>query len=130
MLVWRKRLWRCTEPLCPVKTWTEPSARIVSRAVLNDRARVEICRRVGEDADSVAQAARDYGVSWHTAIAAVREHGQGKVDDPARLEGVTALGMDKTAWLRANQTHHNWRLERFCSPTTCAFAGEHGAWRF
>ena len=61
---------------------------------------------MSEDADSVAQVARDYGVSWHTAMAEVREHGQGKVDDPARLSGVTALGMEETAWLRANRAHH------------------------
>lgn len=102
VLVWRKRLWRCIEPLCPIKTWTEPSAHVAPRAVLTDRACAEMCRRVGQDADSVAQVARDYGVSWHTAMASVRMHGQGKVDDPARLEGVTALGMDETAWLEGH----------------------------
>ena len=106
VLVWRKRLWRCNEPLCPVRTWTEQSPHVAPRAVLTDRARVEICRRVGEDADAVAEVARDYGVGWHTAMAAVREHGQGKVDDPARLDGVTALGMDETSWLKATRTHH------------------------
>ncbi len=103
VLVWRKRLWRCPEALCPVKTWTEASAHVAPRAVLTDRARTEICRRVGEDADSVAQVARDYGVSWHTAMVAVRDQGQSKVDDPARLEGVTALGMDETNFLRARR---------------------------
>ena len=106
VLVWRKRLWRCNEPLCPVRTWTEPSRHVAPRAVLTGRAREEICRRVGEDADAVAEVARDYGVGWHTAMAAVREHGHGKVDDPARLDGVTALGMDETSWLRATRTHH------------------------
>jgi hypothetical protein len=33
----------------------------------------------------------------------VWRHGQPLVDDPARLDGVTALGMDETAFLRANR---------------------------
>ncbi len=37
---------------------------------------------------------------------AVWRHGQSLVDDPARLEGVTALGMDETAFRRANRHHH------------------------
>jgi transposase len=84
VLVWRKRLWRCNEPLCPVRTWTEPSTHVAPRAVLTGRARAEICRRVGEDADSVAQVARDYGVGWHTTMGAVREHGQGRVGSTTR----------------------------------------------
>jgi hypothetical protein len=33
-------------------------------------------------------------------------YGQPLVDDPARLEGVAQLGMDETAFLRANRRHH------------------------
>jgi transposase len=35
---------------------------------------------------------------------AVRDHGQRLVDDPARLDGVTALGLDETSFLRATPT--------------------------
>ncbi len=42
------------------------------------------------------QAARDFGVGWHTAMAAVRDHGQPLVEDPTRLDGVEALGLDET----------------------------------
>ena len=54
VLVWHKRLWRCQEVLCPVGTWTESSSAIRPRAVLTERTRVEACRRVGQDAISVA----------------------------------------------------------------------------
>jgi len=37
---------------------------------------------------------------------ALREHGQPLVDDPARTAVVASLGMDETAWLRANREHH------------------------
>jgi transposase len=34
----------------------------------------------------------------------VADHGQPLVDDPARLGGVTALGLDETSFLRATPT--------------------------
>jgi transposase len=105
-LRWRKRVWRCHEPLCDQVTWTETSDAIASRAVLTERARRRACRRVGRDGESVAAVARDLGVGWHTVMRSVWRHGQPLVDDPARLDGVTALGMDETAFLRANRHHH------------------------
>ena len=104
-LVWAKRIWHCVEPLCATGTWSERHALIASRASLTERARVEICRRVGEDADSVAQVAREFGIGWHTAMAAVREHGEALVDDPERLGAPSALGLDETSFLRARPTH-------------------------
>ena len=38
VLWWRKRLWRCREPACGVRTWTEQAAAIRPRAVLTERA--------------------------------------------------------------------------------------------
>jgi hypothetical protein len=85
VLVWAKRLWRCAEPACPARTWSEDCDEIAPRAVLTERVRAEICRRVGPGERSVAQAARDFGVSWHAAMAAMRDHGQPRVDHLARL---------------------------------------------
>jgi transposase len=104
VLLWRKRIWRCREPACAVQTWTEPAAAIRPRAVLTCRARAEACRRVGKDAHAVAAVARDLGVGWATVMRAVTEHGQPLVDDPARLHGVAALGLDETSFLRATPT--------------------------
>jgi transposase len=103
VLVWRKRIWRCGEPACDVRTWTEQQAAIRSRAVLTERARAEACRRVGKDAHAVAAVARDLGVGWATVMRAVRDHGRPLVDDPTRLEGVTALGLDETSFLKATR---------------------------
>lgn len=52
VLVWRKRRWSCPDPDCEAKTWTEQAEEAAPRAVLNDRARREMCRLVGEDARS------------------------------------------------------------------------------
>src|SRR5512132_1874105 len=103
VLLWRKRLWRCREPACGVRTWTERAAAVRPRAVLTERARAEACRRVGKDAHAVAAVARDLGVGWQTVMRAVAEHGRPLVDDPARLEEVTALGLDETSFLKATR---------------------------
>jgi transposase len=104
-LRWRKRRWRCLEPECPAKTWTEQYEGIAARAVLTDRAHKTACRRVGKDGASVAQVAREYGVGWHTVMRAVETHGRQLVDDPDRLADVTHLGVDETAWLSATREH-------------------------
>lgn len=97
-LVWIKRVWRCPHAVCPKRTWTETSAVIASRASVTERARAEICRRVGEDGAWVAAVAREFGLGWRTAMATVGEHGTPRVDDPTRLEGVEALGVDEAAF--------------------------------
>jgi transposase len=104
VLAWRKRIWRCREPACGVRTWTERTAAVRPRAVLTERARAEACRRVGKDAHAVAAVARDLGVGWATVMRAVHDHGTQLVDDAARLEGVAALGLDETSFLRATPT--------------------------
>jgi transposase len=103
VLAWRKRVWRCVEPACAVRTWTEQRTAIRPRAVLTERARAEACRRVGKDAHAVAAVARDLGVGWATVMRAVADHGTQLVDDPARLDGVAALGLDETSFLRATR---------------------------
>ena len=54
-LVWNKRRWRCREPWCPARTWTEGSEHVDAQAVLTRRAGIEACRQVGENARPVSQ---------------------------------------------------------------------------
>jgi transposase len=103
VLAWRKRVWRCVEPACAARTWTERVVGVRPRAVLTERARAEACRRVGKDAHAVAAVARDLGVGWATVMRAVDDHGRPLVNDPARLEGVAALGLDETSFLKATR---------------------------
>jgi transposase len=103
VLAWCKRLWRCREPACGVRTWTERVTGIAPRTVLTERARAEACRRVGKDAHAVAAVARDLGVGWATVMRAVADHGRPLVDDPTRLEDVAALGLDETSFLKATR---------------------------
>jgi transposase len=103
VLVWRKRLWRCREPACGVRTWTEQTAAIRPRVALTERARVEACRRVGKGAHAVAAVARDLGVGWAIIMRAMVDHGRPLVDDPTRLDGVAKLGLDETNFLKATR---------------------------
>jgi transposase len=105
VLVWAKRLWRCPDPGREVVTWSEDVDGIAPRTALTERAREDVCRRVGRDAQSVARVARDFGVSWHTAMAAVRDHGRPRVDHLSRLDAPSALGLDETTFLAANAKH-------------------------
>lgn len=106
ILTWVKRVWRCIQTRCPASTWTETLAAIRPRACLTERARAEACRRVGRDGHSVASVARDFGVGWATIMSAVRACGVPLVTDPARTGGVTALGLDETAFRAANAVQH------------------------
>jgi transposase len=84
-LVWIKRRWRCPDPDCDARTWTEHSDHADTQAVLARRAGMEACRQVGEQARAVAQVARELGVCWWTVMNAVIEHGTPLVDDPTRV---------------------------------------------
>lgn len=106
VVIWAKRLWRCDDPDCDNKSWSEQAGAIAPRASLTRRARVDICVQVGRDGRSVAALARHYGVGWATAMAAVVEHGQPLVDDAARSAEVEHLGLDETAFQAANATRH------------------------
>lgn len=103
-LVWKKRRWRCADPDCAGRSFTETSELV--EGCLTTRVASEICRLVGEEGRSVAQVARSFGVGWHRAWAAVERHGRPLVDDPRRLHGVRALGIDEHKMLRAGPKHH------------------------
>ena len=104
-LIWRKRRWRCREPLCAAKTWTETSEHVSTRAVLTMRAGAEACRQVGQNARPVSELAGELGVCWWTIMTAVDEHGRPLVEDPGRVGDVWSLGVDETSFLRANRHH-------------------------
>jgi transposase len=60
---------------------------------------------VNVDGDSIAGAASEFGVGWHTANQAVAEYTDPHIDDPDRLEAVTAIGVDEKRFLNATVDH-------------------------
>jgi transposase len=105
VLCWHKRVWCCVHAWCPKRTWTEQHPAISPRACLTERARQWAFEQVGEHDAAVAWLARQFGVGWATIMRIVTARGKPIVDDPARLEGVTAVGVDETAFLRATAQH-------------------------
>ena len=105
VLVFARRRWRCTEALCEVNTWSEHVEAIARRASLTERARVRLADMVNIDGFSIAAAAVEFGVGWHTANTAVAEHTDPAIGDPARLDGVRGIGVDEKRFLNATATH-------------------------
>ena len=98
-LLWLKRLWRCPAPARLLRTWSEASEELRPRSSLSERARRDACRRVGKDGQDVQTVASSLGVGWATVMRAVRDYGTPLVDDPARLAGDVAVGVDVLAVL-------------------------------
>ena len=113
VLVWAKRTGRCQETLCGRSSWSETSSLIGPRASLTERARREICRRVGEELDSVAELAREFGVGWATAHQAVIDHGDPLIEHDGRLEHVTGLGVDEHTFQHANAARRTQMVTTF-----------------
>ncbi len=88
LLVWRKRLWRCDEPLCTKRTWSESTAVIGRRAALTERARRWACERVGRDGQTVESVRVELGVGWNTVMRAVRVYGTPLIEAADRLDGI------------------------------------------
>ncbi len=108
-LVWKKRIWRCEQAACEAGSWRETADAILPRASLTERARIQACRRVGQAGHTVAEVARDFGVGWGAVMRAVVDHGTPLVDDLARLDGVRAVGLDESSFLKAGR----WAPTRF-----------------
>ena len=109
LLCWWKRVWCCPQTVCGQRTWTEQHPAIAPRAVLTERARQWAFEQVGERDAAVAQVAAELGVAWWTVMDQVIDRGTPEVDAGHRLAPaggpVSAVGVDETAFLRANATH-------------------------
>jgi transposase len=102
-LVWVKRRWACREPACETETWTEQRPDIAPpRAVLTTKAGLWATREVGAEVHTVAYAARQLDVTWHTVMDAVAWWGQALIADPDRVAETAAVGVDETKFLAAH----------------------------
>lgn len=105
VLCWHKRVWCCPHELCPKRTWTERHPAIAPRACLTERARAWAFEQVGSRDAAVAHVAAVLGVGWATIMRIVTGRGTPILDDPGRLGGVAAVGVDETSFLRATGQH-------------------------
>ncbi|WP_051217697.1 transposase family protein [Nocardioides insulae] len=104
-LVWRKRTWRCVEPFCPARSFTEQDARIASpRALHIARACTWAIRQLRREHASVAGLARQLGTAWRTVWESVKPLLQARAEDETRFEGVRTLGGDEHLWHHVSTT--------------------------
>lgn len=98
-LVWRKRTWRCAEPVCATGSWTEQHEDIARpRALLTTRACWWAIGQIRREHASVAGLARQLGTTWKTVWASIRPLLQAMADDETRFANVSALGVDEHIW--------------------------------
>lgn len=65
VVMWRKRMFRCAEPACPVGTFSEEHPLAAQRAALTGRAITWAVDALESDDTTVSALARRLGVGWH-----------------------------------------------------------------
>ena len=103
VVAWRKRIWRCPDPDCPVVTFCETHPLIGPRAKLTGRAIRWATDALAHDDTTVSALARHLGVDWHTCWDAIEIEAERRIANPERLTGVVTLGVDEHIW---RPSHH------------------------
>ena len=95
---WRKRIWRCGEPTCPRRTWTEDHPYAAPRGKLTAGATAWAVDALRHDDTTVSAIARHLEIAWDTCWTAIKSAAKTRIDDPDRLKGVKTLGVDEHIW--------------------------------
>lgn len=101
IVVWRKRRYRCPEPACPQKVFTERSGEITPGRRSSERLRRALARADAE-CRAYSRVAAEYGVSWWLVndVAA-----RAAAELPVEPGPVTRLGIDETRTRRPRWRH-------------------------
>jgi transposase len=101
-LVWRKRRWYCRESSCGRKSFTESTPAVPAGARITTRLREHAGDLVVDGlCATVAAAGRMTGVSWPTAMDAVRAAAERVLDeapDPVQVLGVDEVRRGRPRW--------------------------------
>ena len=98
-LVWRKRTWRCEEPKCPTKGFTERHDDLARpRALLTIRACWWAIGQLRREHASIAGLARQLGTTWRTVWRSIKPLLEAMAADETRFAHVKALGVDEHIW--------------------------------
>ena len=96
---WRKRRWRCLDPGCPVRSFTEQNLAVAApNRTLTARAVSWAVGQMRRENASVRGVARQLGVSWRTVWSHVKPVLERLAADEGRFEQVTTLGVDEHIW--------------------------------
>jgi transposase len=117
---WRKRIWVCKDPDCPVKTWTEQANWVGPRQSLSAAAQRWATDRVQAVEATPASIAGQFGVAWSTVWAAVERTARGRVDDAGRVGPTAMVGFDETVMQPASRR----RRRRFVTAVVDVASGQ------
>ena len=104
---WVKRRWKCEEPGCERKTFTEWLPQVPPRCRLTGRLRDQAGAEVAERGITPAEAARHAGVSWpvaHQAFAAAADPVLEQPPAPVAHLGIDEHRRGRPRWRRDEQT--------------------------
>jgi transposase len=106
-LAWKKHRMRCVNPDCPKRTWMLEDHRIAAKnCLLTTRAAKWATVQVG-GGRTVSEVAAELACDWHTVNDAVTTYGKALLAaDRKRLNRTTAIGLDETAFVKANAASH------------------------
>jgi transposase len=106
-LAWKKHRMRCVNPHCATASWVLGDHRIAAKnCLLTTRAAKWATVQVGIGR-TVAEVAAELACDWHTVNDAVTTYGQALLAaDRKRLNRTSAIGLDETAFVKANAASH------------------------
>lgn len=113
-VVWRKRRYRCLEPACRQRMFTERSAQVPPRHRLTGRLRARLAQAASRSARALSDVAAEYAVSWWSVNRAMVRQAVERAAAP--LPPVRMLGLDETRtrsprWIwQTEGTSPGWRL--------------------
>jgi transposase len=106
-VLWRKRRWFCDQPGCRRKSFTEQVGQVPARARTTARLRRHAGRAVADGGRTVAQSARDHGLSWpvvHRELAAYAAEVLPEQPEPTSAVGIDETRRGKPVWEKDEQT--------------------------
>ena len=106
-LAWKKHRMRCVNPKCARKSWVLEDHRIAAKnCLLTTRAAKWATVQVG-GGRTVSEVAAELACDWHTVNDAVTTYGRALLEaDRKRLNQTTAIGLDKTSFVRLSAKGH------------------------
>jgi transposase len=95
-LAWRKRTWRCADPACAGRVFTEQHDDLARpRALLTVRACWWAIGQLRREHASMQGLARQLGTTWRTVWTSIKPLLEALAGDESRFDGVTSLGVDE-----------------------------------
>jgi len=92
-LIWRKRSWRCVEPMCPTKVCTEQDEDVaLPRVLLTTGVSWSAINQIRREHASIFGIARQLGTTWNTVWSSIRPLLAAMAADESRVADVTGSG--------------------------------------